>query len=49
MVLALGPESAVEQLGQWLRKGPPSAQVTSVEEFVEEPGDWQHLADFRTS
>ena len=47
-VLALGPQPAVEELGRWLHDGPPSAQVTDVEETVEPPEQWQHLPDFRT-
>ena len=48
MVLALGPESAVQELGQWLSHGPPSARVAEVEESVEPADKWQHLPDFRT-
>ena len=48
MVLALGPESAVQELGQWLSHGPPSARVAAVEETVEQADQWQHLPDFRT-
>ena len=48
MVLALGPAAAVEELGQWLHRGPPSAQVAEVEEAAEQPDQWRHLPDFRT-
>ena len=48
MVLALGPESAVEELRQWLSHGPPSAQVAEVDESDEQSDKWQHLPDFRT-
>ncbi len=48
MVLALGPESSVQELGQWLSHGPPSAQVAEVEESVEQADEWRHLPDFRT-
>lgn len=48
MVLALGPAEAVEQLGEWLRQGPPSARVAEVKVSEEQPQDWGHLADFRT-
>ncbi len=47
-VLALGPVSAVEELGQWLHRGPPSAKVAEVEETAEQVDQWQHLPDFRT-
>jgi acylphosphatase len=30
-VLAVGPASAIEEFGRWLRRGPPSARVDSVE------------------
>ncbi|MCG5515701.1 MULTISPECIES: acylphosphatase [Ectothiorhodospira] len=30
-VVAQGPESALESLGQWLRQGPPKARVDSVD------------------
>jgi acylphosphatase len=30
-VLACGPESAVEQLGEWLWVGPPAARVSQVD------------------
>ena len=48
MVLALGPEEAVDELGEWLRGGPPSARVAEVQVSEEQPQDWAHLADFRT-
>ncbi len=48
MVLALGPESAVDELGEWLRHGPPSAQVSDVQQADEQLDEWQHLPDFRT-
>ena len=48
MVVALGPEAAVDELGEWLRDGPPSARVAEVEVSEEQPQDWGHLADFRT-
>ncbi len=47
-VLALGPQAAVEELGAWLRQGPPSAQVTEVQVSEERPQDWRQLSDFRT-
>ena len=48
MVLALGPEKAVDELGEWLREGPPSARVAEVQVSEEQARDWGHLADFRT-
>ena len=48
MVIAIGPPHAVEELGQWLHRGPPSARVAEVEETAEQPDQWQHLPDFRT-
>ncbi|MCY4477143.1 MAG: acylphosphatase [Gammaproteobacteria bacterium] len=48
MVVALGPESAVDELGEWLRHGPPSAQVADVQQADEQLDEWQHLPDFRT-
>ncbi len=48
MVLALGPESAVDELGEWLRHGPPSAQVADVQQTDQQMDDWKHLPDFRT-
>ena len=48
MVLALGEASAVEQLGEWLREGPPSARVAEVQVSEEQAQDWNHLSDFRT-
>ena len=48
MVLALGPESKVDELAEWLRDGPPSAQVTEVQQADEPLDQWQHLPDFRT-
>ena len=36
-VLAVGESDAVRQLGDWLRRGPPLAEVSDVEELVE-PG-----------
>ena len=48
MVLALGEASAVEQLGEWLRQGPPSARVAEVQVNEEQAQDWDHLSDFRT-
>ncbi len=48
LVLALGPAAAVEELGRWLRQGPPSAHVADVQTSEEQPQDWSHLSDFRT-
>lgn len=47
-VLALGSLTAVEQLGDWLRKGPPRARVDVVE--ISEDAVESHctLSDFRT-
>ncbi|HHH39015.1 MAG TPA: acylphosphatase [Sedimenticola sp.] len=37
-VLACGPPEAIDQLRQWLSKGPPAARVTAVTcEVVSEP------------
>jgi len=49
MVLALGQAQAVEQLGEWLHQGPPSARVEQVQVSQEQAQDWAHLADFRTA
>jgi len=49
VVLALGGAQAVEQLGEWLRQGPPSARVDEVQVSEEQAQDWAHLADFRTA
>lgn len=39
-VVAAGDAAAIETLAQWLRHGPPMAEVLSVERSdVEEPGD----------
>ena len=48
-VVALGEAQAVEQLGEWLRQGPPSARVEEVQVSQEQAQDWAHLADFRTA
>ena len=48
LVVALGPGSAVDELGDWLKQGPPSAQVSQVHQSVEPPEQWRRLADFRT-
>ena len=48
LVIVVGPPAAVEELGQWLKDGPPSARVTNVEEKAEPPEQWRHLPDFRT-
>ena len=48
LVIAVGPPAGVEELGRWLTVGPPSAQVTHVEENAEPPEQWRHLPDFRT-
>ena len=48
LVIAIGPPAAVEALWQWLHEGPPSAQVSEVQRFVEELDSWRHLPDFRT-
>jgi acylphosphatase len=33
-----GEPDAVERLVSWCRRGPPSARVTGIEVFAEEPG-----------
>ena len=45
-VLACGEEAAVQELCDWLWRGPPAAKVEGV--AVEEAGDVQVPADFRT-
>lgn len=45
-VLALGAPAAVEALVDWLRHGPPMAEVSAVR--VEEAGDLPALAGFQT-
>jgi len=37
-VLACGPPSSVERLCDWLREGPPAADVSAVEVEVVSPG-----------
>lgn len=48
LVIAIGQQAAVEELGRWLHDGPPSARVTDVEERAEPLDQWRHLPDFRT-
>lgn len=47
-VLALGPAPAVEELRQWLHRGPPAARVEKVQTQPEEVAAHEHLRDFRT-
>jgi acylphosphatase len=47
-VLALGPAPAVEELRQWLHRGPPSARVEQVQAQPEAAAAHAHLEDFRT-
>lgn len=43
-VVAEGPRTALENLTQWLYKGPPSASVTGVELFWEKAtGEFLHF------
>jgi len=44
-VLACGEPGLVSQLREWLRNGPPMADVTGV---ACEPGAFQHLSGFET-
>jgi acylphosphatase len=46
-VLAVGDEAAVAELGQWLHRGPPRAQVVSVDEVAVEVADVSGVTDFR--
>lgn len=45
-VLACGARQAVEAMGQWLRQGPPAAQVTGVE-CAQEP--YRDQTEFTTA
>jgi acylphosphatase len=45
-VMACGPPEAVSQLRDWLRSGPPMADVSGV---ACEPVPFQHLTGFATS
>jgi len=45
-VLACGPADAVGELREWLRRGPPQANVTGV---ACEPTDFRNLQGFGTS
>jgi acylphosphatase len=47
-VLAVGPPSAIEEFGRWLRRGPPSARVDSVESREESSDVGAMPAGFRT-
>ena len=47
-VLAVGVADAIAKLEEWLRVGPPSARVDTVERIEEEPTTHLHLQDFRT-
>lgn len=47
-MLALGSLAAVEQLADWLQRGPPRARVNAVEVSEDEADDHHTLADFRT-
>jgi acylphosphatase len=42
-VLAYGPPKALDMLGQWLRQGPPLAQVSGVEE---RPVNYRECSEF---
>jgi acylphosphatase len=45
-VLACGPADAVGELREWLRRGPPQANVTGV---ACEPTDFRNLQGFSTT
>ncbi len=47
-VLALGSLAAVEQLADWLQRGPPRARVNAVEVSEDAAEDHHTLPDFRT-
>lgn len=47
-VLAIGDPVAVDELGCWLRQGPPTARVDHVEVRHEPPGRFADLWGFRT-
>jgi acylphosphatase len=47
-VLAVGDQSAVDDLAQWLKRGPPLARVQHVESVTTEAQEYRALTDFRT-
>ena len=47
-VLALGLAPAIEELRQWLQRGPPAARVEEVRAEPEVAAAYAHLQDFRT-
>ncbi len=48
-VLAIGPAAAVEELRQWLRRGPPAARVDLVQALEEPTGSLTAVSGFRTA
>jgi acylphosphatase len=47
-VLAIGPAPALAELEVFLRRGPPRAHVSGLEQRAEDAGDHAGVADFRT-
>lgn len=47
-VMAVGPAEQVEELGQWLRTGPPRARVESVSGRDEDPALHAGVTGFST-
>jgi acylphosphatase len=47
-VLAVGPLRAVETIGVWLHRGPPTARVDAVNKTVEAVADFTELEAFRS-
>jgi acylphosphatase len=47
-VLAIGTAQALAELEQFLRRGPPRAVVSGLEQHAEEAGDHAGVPDFRT-
>ena len=47
-VLAVGQITSLQSLADWLKQGPPRAQVTGLVEEMQEPGWHAGLQDFRT-
>jgi acylphosphatase len=47
-VLAIGTAAALAQLEAFLRRGPPRAQVSGLEQRAEDAGDHASVTDFRT-
>lgn len=47
-VLVRGSEHAVQEIGSWLRRGIPPAQVNDLQTIVEDPDQFGELIMFRS-